>query len=442
MDILNLIRKKRLGGVLSAGEIEWFTQAVTEEQIPDYQISAFLMAVMFQGLNRQETLTLTMAMANSGDRLDLSILEGITVDKHSTGGVGDKTTLVVAPLAAACGLTVAKMSGRGLGHTGGTIDKLESINGYIPTLSAEEFLRITRETGLCIAGQSGNLAPADKKLYALRDVTDTVESLPLIAASIMSKKLAAGAQCILLDVKSGSGAFMKTQKEARALAEAMVEIGRGAGRKCAALITDMSRPLGYAVGNALELQEALSVLRGQGSGDLQNLCFSLVSGMLRLAACCCDPNAFPATEEARQALIRQKTNDGSAFERLCRMVQTLGGDEDMLRHPEKLPLASYRAPLTADHSGYITAIDAESIGVATVRLGAGRTVLDDMIDHGAGILFRRTVGDWVCKGDLIAELYTSRETRLREALPLVYKAVGIGESPPSKAPLILGSVGF
>lgn len=418
----DIIEKKRDKQPLSDKELEFFVSGVTDKSIPDYQISALLMAILLNGMNRRETLTLTALMAKSGDMLDLSDLSH-TADKHSTGGVGDKTTLAVAPIAAALGCTVAKMSGRGLGFTGGTVDKLESITGYKTALDTAEFKAIAKKCGMCVTGQSGNFAPADKRLYAIRDVTATVNSIPLIASSIMSKKLAAGAETIVLDVKFGSGAFMKTAEDAEALAREMVEIGKGAGRKTAAVITDMDVPLGYAVGNALEVKEAVSVLKGEGEKNLTSLCILLAAKMYQIS--------FDKTEEESIAAARRVLADGSAFNTLCSAVKAQGGDEKLLTGEHKFPEAE-QIELKAEKDGYITAMNSETVGKAAVMTGAGRERLGDSIDYSAGIILSKKYGDYVQKGERLATLYGAPE-RLIQARERLAEAYSIGESkPPEK----------
>ena len=406
MSILDLIVKKRRGLTLSDDEIGGFIRGVTEAAVPDYQTAAFLMAVCFTGLSDEETLSLTLHMANSGKTLDLSGLPGVTVDKHSTGGVGDKTTLILAPLAAACGLTVAKLSGRGLGHTGGTIDKLEAIPGLRTSLSSDEFLSVVRKTGVCVAAQSSTLAPADRVLYELRDVTGTVDSIPLIAASVMSKKLAAGADCILLDVKCGDGAFMKTRADAQKLADTMVAIGQGAGRVCSAVVSDMDTPLGNAVGNAVEAEEALDILRGNGPEDLRECCLELMEGLLHLASQK-DPAAFPANAASRQALVLSKITDGSAYKKFLEMCEAQGGDTSVLS--KGFHEAKHLKDVLAHKSGTLTRLDAEAVGRAAGLLGAGRQTKNDIIDQTAGIILRKKPGQPVAAGEPILQLRASQE---------------------------------
>ena len=364
MRMYDLIMKKRNGEALTKEEIQYMITEYVDGKIPDYQMSAFLMAVYFKGMNEEETLAMTQAVAHSGDMVDLSGIEGMKVDKHSTGGVGDKTTLVIAPIVASCGVKVAKMSGRGLGHTGGTVDKMEAIPGMRTALDREEFFDVVNKTGLSVIGQSGNLAPADKKLYALRDVTATVDSIPLIAVSIMSKKLAAGNDGILLDVKTGSGAFMKTVEDSIALAKEMVSIGENAGKKMAALITNMDIPLGHNIGNSLEVIEAVETLRGKGPADLTEVCLQLASNMLYLAG--------KGTEEECRALSENAIRSGAALERLVAMVEAQGGDSEVILNTDKFAKAPYVYEVKAEKDGYITHIDAEGCGIASAMLGAGR----------------------------------------------------------------------
>ncbi|WAA13918.1 pyrimidine-nucleoside phosphorylase [Fervidibacillus halotolerans] len=402
MRMVDIIEKKRDGMELSTEEIQFFINGYTNGDIPDYQASALMMAIYFQGMNERERTDLTMAMVDSGDKVDLSKIDGIKVDKHSTGGVGDTTTLVLGPLVASVGVPVAKMSGRGLGHTGGTIDKLESISGFHVEISNDEFIRLVNENKMAVVGQSGNLTPADKKLYALRDVTATVPSIPLIASSIMSKKIAAGADCIVLDVKTGSGAFMKTLEEARELAQAMVRIGNRIGRNTIAIISDMNQPLGLAIGNALEVKEAIDTLKGEGPKDLTELCLSLGSQMVYLA------KKADSIEEARNMLI-ESIRSGRALEKFKTFITSQGGDASVVDHPEKLPQAKYRFDLTAEEDGWIAAMDAEKIGVAAMLLGAGRATKESFIDLSVGIVLRKKIGDKVTKGESILTIHSNRE---------------------------------
>lgn len=428
MHMYDILNRKRLGKTLSREEIEYFIRGCTAGEIPDYQLSALLMAICIQGMDEEETAWLTMAMARSGEMADLSHIPGIKADKHSTGGVGDKVTLVAAPLAAACGVTVAKMSGRGLGYTGGTIDKLESIPGFTTRLSPEAFAEIAGTVGVCIVSQSGELAPADKKLYALRDVTATVESLPLIASSIMSKKLAGGSDCIVLDVKTGSGAFMKTLEDSRALAQAMVSIGNRAGKPTAALITDMNRPLGMTVGNALEVEEACRVLCGEGPEDVHRLSIEVAAAMAWLA------QKAPDMETAR-ALAAEKLRDGSARERMEEMIRRQGGDPEVVRHPEKLPQGRVARKVTASASGWLGAMDTQGIGRCSVLLGAGRETKESSLDYGAGIRFAKILGDSVKTGDVLATVYAETESMAEEGAKALETCLQIVETPPEIPPL-------
>ncbi len=432
MKILDIIEKKRDGYELDEKEIEFFVEGYTNGDIPDYQASALLMAMYLKGSTPRETVALTLAMAHSGDMNDLSHFSGITADKHSTGGIGDKTSLVLAPMAAACGLTVAKLSGRGLGFTGGTIDKLESIPGYVTEMSAKRFTEIVERTGICIAAQSGNLAPADKKLYALRDVTGTVANIPLIASSIMSKKLAAGAEVIVLDVKCGGGAFMKTREDAAELARTMVGIGCDAGRRCAALITNMDEPLGYAIGNSLEVIEAIDTLSGKGPLDLVELCVALCTKMLTCAK--------KGTRAECERMARESITSGRAKEKLADMVEAAGGDKRYVYDTSKFEIGKYKRDIVAKTDGYLAALDAEGVGRVSLTLGAGREKKGDAIDFGAGILLHRKVGDALSCGDVIATLYSSDEEKLTEAVKQFDIAVLISNEKPTKTPLILEEV--
>ncbi len=397
MDFIDIIRKKRNGFELTKEEIEYFAFSAADESVPDYQLSALLMAICLNGLSERETLELTDAMARSGDIADLSGIEGIKADKHSTGGVGDKTTLIVAPIVASCGVKVAKMSGRGLGHTGGTVDKLESIPGFRTSLSSDEFSSIVNKCGLCVTGQSGKLCPADKKLYALRDVTATVDNISLIASSIMSKKLAGGADCIVLDVKCGSGAFMKDKDSAVELAEEMVKIGRGAGKKIAALITDMDTPLGYNIGNSLEIVEAIETLKGNGPEDLTEVSLLLAAKILQLA----DKGDF----EECKSLARSKISDGTALSKLAEMVSLQGGNEKYIYNVSNFKKADVIYEVRSPQSGYISGMDTERIGSVCVKLGAGRLRKDDVIDSSSGIVLCKKTGDYCETGDVIARLH-------------------------------------
>ncbi len=433
MRMYDLIEKKKNAGALSAEELAFLVHGFTAGAIPDEQMAAFAMAVCFQGMNGAETAALTMEMAQSGDQVDLSALGPATVDKHSTGGVGDKTTLIVAPLVAALGGKVAKMSGRGLGHTGGTIDKLESIPGYRTVLDERAFLEQVQRIGVAVVGQSGNLAPADKKLYALRDVTATVDSMPLIASSIMSKKLAAGAHSIVLDVKVGSGAFMKTAEEAEQLADCMVKIGQSAGRRMAALITNMDRPLGFAVGNALEVAEAVAVLRGRGPKDLTALCLALAAEMLALSR-------GWLLEESR-AKAEEALHSGMAFAKMKEWIAAQGGDCTVLDQPERLPGAAESDWVLAEQSGYIARMDAEKIGIAAMMLGAGRLTKEASIDYGAGLMLLKKTGDFANRGEPLARLYTNRVDTMEDARRAFLSALSFAQALPEARPLIIKRVG-
>ena len=415
MRAVDIIIKKRDGGELSRAEIEFFVQGMTQGEIPDYQVAAWAMAVYFQGMTARETTDLTLAMARSGEVLDLSDTVPFAVDKHSTGGVGDKVTLVVEPLVAACGVPVGKMSGRGLGYSGGTVDKLESIPGYRASLSTESFKRQLKEIGVVLTGQSADLAPADGKLYALRDVTGTVDSIPLIASSVMSKKIAGGAQAIVLDVKAGSGAFMPTVAEAAKLAQAMVEIGRIAGRRVVALISDMNQPLGHAVGNTLEVKEAIETLRGAGPHDFREHCLEVAGHLLMLAGKARTPKAARARLEAALA-------DGSAFAKFRQLVEAQGGDVRVIENPDLLPKASLVETVNAPRSGYLREVNAREIGLASVDLGAGRAKKGDSIDHAVGLVIHHKVGDRVRKGEPLFTIHANDAAQLKAAKARVLAA--------------------
>ena len=432
MRMYDLIMKKRNGEALTKQEIDYMITEYVAGEIPDYQMSAFLMAVYFNGMTEEETVTMTQAVAHSGDMVDLSAIEGIKVDKHSTGGVGDKTTLIITPMVAACGVKVAKMSGRGLGHTGGTVDKLESIPGFQTAVDQERFFEIVNETGLSVIGQSGNMTPADKKLYALRDVTATVDSIPLIAVSIMSKKLAAGSDAILLDVKTGSGAFMKTVDDSISLAKEMVSIGENAGRKTAALITDMDIPLGNNIGNSLEVIEAVETLKGNGPEDLTEVCLQLAGNMLYLAG--------KGTIEECIAMAKKTIEDGSALERLVAMVEAQGGDSSVILDTDKFEKAPYAYQIFAQEEGYIAAMDTESCGIASSMLGAGRETKESTIDYAAGIILNRKVGDYVVKGDLLATMYASDAALFTAAAKRYVDALTMKADKPVDDPLIYARI--
>ncbi|MBQ9990888.1 MAG: pyrimidine-nucleoside phosphorylase [Lachnospiraceae bacterium] len=432
MRMYDLIKKKRNNEELSEEEIRFLIREYVAGNIPDYQMSAFLMAVYFQGMTEAETLAMTMEAARSGDMVDLSSIEGIKVDKHSTGGVGDKTTLIVAPMAAACGVKVAKMSGRGLGHTGGTVDKLESIPGFRTSLNREEFFAVVNKIGLSVIGQSGNLAPADKKLYALRDVTATVDSIPLIAVSIMSKKLAAGSDGILLDVKTGSGAFMKTLEDSVLLAQEMVKIGAGAGKRIMALITSMDIPLGNKIGNSLEVIEAVETLRGEGPEDLTKVCIHLAASMLYLAG--------KGEMEECLRLAEGTLKDGSALNCLQKMVEAQGGDASVISDPETFPKAPYMRKIIACETGYLAAMDTELCGIASSLLGAGRETKESEIDFSAGIVLHKKTGDYVEAGEVLADFYASEEKLFEEAEKCYRQALTFSEQKPEVQTLIYARV--
>ncbi|MCR9040035.1 pyrimidine-nucleoside phosphorylase [Bacillus sp. L381] len=427
MRMVDLIVKKQNGKELTTEEIQFFVKGYTDGSIPDYQASALAMAIYFQDMTDQERADLTMAMVNSGETIDLSAIEGIKVDKHSTGGVGDTTTLVLAPLVAALGVPVAKMSGRGLGHTGGTIDKLEAIEGFHVELSKDEFIKLVNRDKVAVIGQSGNLTPADKKLYALRDVTGTVNSIPLIASSIMSKKIAAGADAIVLDVKTGAGAFMKTDEDAVNLAKAMVRIGNNVGRQTMAVISDMSQPLGFAIGNALEVQEAIDTLRGEGPEDLNELVLTLGSQMVVLA------KKAETLEEARTKL-QEVMKNGKALEKFKEFLSNQGGDASVVDDPSKLPQAAYKIDVPAKEAGVVSEIVADEIGVAAMLLGAGRATKEDEIDLAVGIMLRKKVGDKVEKGEPLVTLYANREN-VDDVTAKVYDNIRISEK--AEAPKLI-----
>ena len=429
MNMVDIITKKRDGGELTPEEIRFFIDNYVKDRIPDYQASALLMAIYFRGLSRAETFALTEAMEFSGDVEDLSDLPGVKVDKHSTGGVGDKTTLVVAPVAAAAGVTVAKMSGRGLGFTGGTADKLEAIPGFRTRLEPAEFHRQLEELGLAVITQTGSITPADKKIYALRDVTGTVESPGLIASSIMSKKLAAGSDGIVLDVKCGSGALLKELAEAENLADLMIDIGRKAGRKMVAVISDMSQPLGRAVGNALEVEEAIQVLKGGGPEDLRQLCLELAGEMIRIGG------RAESFEEGKET-ARQVLSDGRALEKFRQMVRRQGGDDRIVEEPERMGSSRYSRDVLAERDGFIAEMAAQEIGRASQHLGAGRLRKEDEIDFTAGIRMHVRIGDSVQEGDVLATLYGADSRRLEEAEIIMEAAIRISAEPATPPKLI------
>lgn len=429
MRMYDVIMKKRNGGTLSTEEINFFIEGYTKGEIPDYQVSALMMAIYFQGMNEKETLDLTMAMAQSGDMLDLSEIQGVKVDKHSTGGVGDKTSLSLTPMVAACGIPVAKMSGRGLGHTGGTIDKLESFKGFSTGISRETFINNVNNIGISIMGQTADLAPADKKLYALRDVTATVDNMSLIASSIMSKKLAAGADAIVLDVKTGSGAFMQKEEDALALAREMVKIGNNAGRNTIAVVSDMDQPLGFAVGNALEVKEAIDTLRGEGPADFVELCMTLGSQMLIAGGMAKD------NEEAK-TMLQKVIDDGSALKKLAEFVEAQGGDAGAVYDTSKLPKASIIEPVLAAENGYISKIACAEVGICSLILGGGRETKESEIDLAVGIVLTKKVGDKVEKGDVIAYIHANDRVKLKNAAERFLKAYTFSAEEPTKPGMI------
>ncbi len=432
MRMYDIILKKRANLPLTDEEIRFVIDGYVKGEIPDYQVSALLMTIVFNGMNARELGTLTLAMAQSGNMVDLSNIDGITVDKHSTGGVGDKTTLIIAPLVAACGGKVAKMSGRGLGHTGGTIDKMESIPNLKVSLEKDAFINQVNKIGLAVIGQSEGLAPADKKLYALRDVTGTVDSIPLIASSVMSKKLASGAQAILLDVKVGSGAFMKNIEDARELAKAMVDIGKGNGRSIKAILTDMDRPLGHAIGNALEIREVIDTLKGHGPEDLTHECIIMAAHMLVLSHMC--------DYETALNRVQQALDSGVALERLRLMVDAQGGDSRVIDDESILTIGQFTYDVIAPQDGYIIHMNTEQCGIASVMLGAGRTVKDGPIDYSAGIVMHKKTGDAVSMGERIATLYASDESLFTNAAQTYLAAITIGNTAPKVVDTILDIV--
>jgi len=432
MRMIDLIEKKREGQSLTEGEINYMIEQYTNDQIPDYQMAAMLMAIYFQDMSNEERVYLTKAMVSSGEEIDLSAINGIKVDKHSTGGVGDSTTLILAPLVASVGVPVAKMSGRGLGHTGGTLDKLESIPGFNVELDSSTFIDLVNKNKVSVIGQSGHLTPADQKLYALRDVTATVNSIPLIASSIMSKKIASGADAIVLDVKTGSGAFMKELEDAKVLAQAMVDIGNGAGRKTIALISDMNQPLGYAVGNALEVKEAIATLKGEGPDDLTELCLVLGSQMVYLAY------QAESIDQAREKLLAAIEN-GEAIGRLKIFIESQGGDPRIVDQPEQLPIATYQIEVKSTKAGYISEIAADQIGVAASMLGAGRTTKDSDIDLAVGIVLRKKVSDYVNEQDTLAVIH-SNQTEVATVIEKILHAFQIQDQEVTPKPLIYQTI--
>ena len=424
--------KKAAGGILTDGEIHFFMDGLCAGTIPDYQVSALLMAIYLRGMTDQETAQLTDIMAHSGDMVDLSAISGIKADKHSTGGVGDKTTLVIAPIVAACGVKIAKMSGRGLGHTGGTVDKMEAVPGTQTAVDRERFFAQVNQIGISVIGQSGNLAPADKKMYALRDVTATIGCVPLIASSIMSKKLAAGSDCILLDVKTGNGAFMKTLDDSIELAKAMVSIGQHNGRKVAALITDMDTPLGHNIGNSLEVIESVEVLKGHGPADLTEVCYQLAANMLYLAG--------KGSLEECHRMAEEAVASGAAYEKLKQMFAAQGGDVSVLDDPDKFQKAKFSRPLIAAESGYLVRMNTEMVGNASVCLGAGRITKEDAIDFAAGIVLHKKTGDKVEQGECLATLYADHEEKFAAAEEMFRAALTFGPEPEPVPALVMARV--
>lgn len=429
MRMYDLILKKKQGKELNTEEINWMIKEFTEGRIPDYQMSAMTMAICFQGMDKRETFDLTMAMRDSGDVLDLSRIDGIKVDKHSTGGVGDKVSLVLTPIVASLGVPVAKMSGRGLGHTGGTIDKLESFSGFSTEISEEKFIDSVNTIGIAIAGQTANLAPADKKLYALRDVTATVDQMSLIASSIMSKKLASGADAIVLDVKTGNGAFMQKEEDAIALAKAMVDIGNRAGKQTVAVITDMDEPLGNAVGNALEIKEVIDALHGDGPEDLMEVVYALGTQMLLLAKRAED-------EEIARNLITESIQERKALKKFAEFIENQGGNREEILHPDMLPKARYVITVLAEEEGCIERILAQDIGIACMTLGGGRENKESTIDHGVGIVLTKKISNMVKKGETLALIHANSKEKAVLASGLVKNAYQIAKEPAKKAPMV------
>ncbi|MFA1821620.1 pyrimidine-nucleoside phosphorylase [Virgibacillus oceani] len=432
MRMYDIIEKKRDGFALSEDEINFFINGYTKGDIPDYQISALLMAIYFQDMEDKESASLTSAMADSGEIIDLSAIQGIKVDKHSTGGVGDTTTLILAPLVASLDVPVAKMSGRGLGHTGGTIDKLEAIHGFHTEITKQDFIELVNKNKVAVIGQSGNLTPADKKLYSLRDVTATVNSIPLIASSIMSKKIASGADAIVLDVKKGAGAFMKEPEDARKLAETMVSIGNRVGRKTMAVISDMSQPLGNAIGNALEVKEAIETLKGKGPEDLTEICLALGSQMVVLA------NKANNLEEAKQRL-KDNLHNGKAIDKFKQFLESQGGNNAVADNPALLPQAEYKVDLPAKASGRIASMEADDIGTAAMMLGAGRTTKEAQIDLSVGIVLHKKIGDDVKKGEPMLTIYSNNES-VENVKEKLYESISISDKPVEIPELIYDSI--
>ncbi len=433
MRMYDLIMKKRNGGKLTKEEIEYMVGGFTDGQIPDYQMSAMMMAIYFVGMDKEETLHLTMAMANSGDMLDLSQIEGIKVDKHSTGGVGDKTSLALTPMVAACGIKVAKMSGRGLGHTGGTIDKLESFEGFSTGISERQFIDNVNKIGIAIMGQTADLAPADKKLYGLRDVTATVDNMSLIASSIMSKKLASGADAIVLDVKTGSGAFMKEEKDAFSLAKEMVELGKNAGRKAVAVVSDMDQPLGYAVGNSLEVKEAIDTLKGNGPADFLELCLTLGSYMVELGG-------LAADEKEARKMLEQTIEDGSALKKLAQFIEAQGGDPKAVYESDLLPRAEFAEEIPSPREGYIEKIVCDEIGICSLILGGGRETKESDIDLAVGLVLKKKAGDYVRAGESLAVIHGNDKEKMKAAKVRFINAYSFSDKPVEKQPFIKGII--
>ena len=433
MNTCELIIKKRGGGELTREEIEYLIGGYVGGTIPDYQISSLLMAIYFKGMTEQETLHLTRAMIASGETLDLSRIDGVKVDKHSTGGVGDKTSMVLCPMLASCGVKMAKMSGRGLGHTGGTIDKLESFPGLTTAIDGERFIEQANEVGMVIAGQTAHLVPADKKLYALRDVTGTVESMPLIVSSIMSKKLASGADVIVLDVKTGSGAFMKTEQDSFELARQMVALGKNAGKKCVAVVSDMNEPLGHFVGNALEVREAIAVLRGETGANLRELCLTVGTQALREAGLAQD-------DKTARNRLEESIASGAALRKLAEFVKAQGGDERAVYDPSLLPQAKLRREIVSPASGYVTALEAEGVGRACITLGGGRETKESVIDLSVGIELVKKVGDRVEKGEVLAVIYANDDRKAAQSAQQVLACYAVGSEAPAMKSFIRGIV--
>lgn len=429
MRMYDLIMKKRNGGTLSRDEIFFMIEGYTKGSIPDYQMSAMMMAIYFNGMDEKETAALTMAMAESGDQLDLSGIQGIKVDKHSTGGVGDKTSLALTPMVSACGVKIAKMSGRGLGHTGGTIDKLESFQGFSTSLSEEAFIDQVNRIGFSIIGQTKNLAPADKKLYALRDVTATVDNMSLIASSIMSKKLAAGADAIVLDVKTGSGAFMKEEADAMLLAGEMMTIGKNAGKRMMAVISDMDQPLGNAVGNALEVKEAIETLKGHGPADFTELCMTLGSCMLMVAE-------IAENEQQAREMLKEAVDSGKALDKLAELVEAQGGDKRMVYEPDLLPKASSITPLLSEKDGYVEKIQCDEVGICSLILGGGRETKESVIDLSVGIVLTKKVGSHVKAGEPLAYIHSNEEEKRLACEERLQKAFHIGDKKKNEGAIV------